>query len=42
MTTKQKQIIELYKAGKSKLGISTKLKVSRTYVYLVLKKEGLI
>jgi transposase len=38
MTPKQKRIISLYKGGKSKLGISKKVGVSRTYVYKVLNQ----
>ena len=42
MTEKQIAIIRLYKEGRSKLGISKDLGITRRYVYLVLKKEGLI
>lgn len=42
MTKTQSQIVKLYKEGKSKLSISKTLKVSRTYVYSVLKKFNLI
>jgi len=41
MTTKQKAIIKLYKKGTSKLGISKKVGVSRTYVYKVLTETKL-
>lgn len=39
---KKNKIIKLYKQGKSKLGISKKVGVSRTYVYKALKQENLI
>lgn len=42
MTTKQREIIKLFKKGKSKLSISKKVEVSRTYVYTVLKKFKLL
>ena len=38
MTDKQKQIIELLNSGKSKLGTSNIVKVSRTYIYKLLKQ----
>lgn len=41
MTDKQKQIIKLYKLGRSKLGISKDIGVTRAYVYEFLVKEGL-
>jgi DNA-directed RNA polymerase specialized sigma subunit len=42
-TTKQKQIIRLFKKGKlSKYAIGKKVGVSRTYVYLILKEANLI
>ena len=38
MTPKQRQVLKLYRAGKSKLGISKKVGVSRTYVYKIIKQ----
>jgi len=41
MTDKQKKIIELYKGGRSKLGIAKDVGVSRAYVYEFLIQQGL-
>lgn len=40
-TLNQKMILELFKQGRSKLGIAKDLGITRAYVYEYLTKQGL-